>query len=237
MCRPTATTTSASVPRALCGQRRRWRRPNPTATPLPAGACRGAKSRSPSGVGPPSNGLTEGSAGPAGPVGSYGPTAPPGFFRPLAVVCRSWYGEAEFAPKQPTAVRPDDLVQRSQEQPFPPFRIHLTDGTVYEIRHREPVKVERSKAYVLFSRPGRAARRPYPTTLSPCCTSPAGSPSVHRRRLLPSEHGDPRPQAGGWLAVYFKPQRHTEHPNNGLLRTHTTQLAATPVGHRSSRHA
>jgi hypothetical protein len=47
-------------------------------------------------------------------------------------------------------MRPDDLIEYQREQPFQPFRIHLTDGTVYEIRHPELVKVGRSRADIYF---------------------------------------------------------------------------------------
>ena len=47
-------------------------------------------------------------------------------------------------------MRPDDIVEMLQEKPFRPFRIYLSDGTVYEIRHAELVKVGRSKAMIFF---------------------------------------------------------------------------------------
>jgi hypothetical protein len=47
-------------------------------------------------------------------------------------------------------MRPDDLLEYLREKPFQPFRIHLSDGTVYEVRHPELVKVGRSKAEVYF---------------------------------------------------------------------------------------
>jgi hypothetical protein len=47
-------------------------------------------------------------------------------------------------------MRPDDIVEMLQERPFRPFRIDLSDGTVYEIRHAELVKVGRSKAMIFF---------------------------------------------------------------------------------------
>lgn len=43
-----------------------------------------------------------------------------------------------------------DLLEYVNATPFEPFRIHLTDGTSYEIRHPEMVKVERTKAHVFF---------------------------------------------------------------------------------------
>ena len=45
---------------------------------------------------------------------------------------------------------PNDLLDYLQAVPFAPFRIHMTDGTMYEIRHPELVKVEPTKARVYF---------------------------------------------------------------------------------------
>jgi hypothetical protein len=36
---------------------------------------------------------------------------------------------------------PQVLLQEIQRRPFVPFRIHLTDGTVYEVRHPELIIV------------------------------------------------------------------------------------------------
>lgn len=47
-------------------------------------------------------------------------------------------------------MRAADMLEYLREQPFVPFRIHLTDGTVYEIRHPELVKVGMTKADVYF---------------------------------------------------------------------------------------
>lgn len=43
-----------------------------------------------------------------------------------------------------------DLLDMLQIRSFQPFRIHLTDGTVYEIRHPEMMVVGRTKALVFF---------------------------------------------------------------------------------------
>jgi hypothetical protein len=32
---------------------------------------------------------------------------------------------------------PQDLLQALRRQPFVPFRLHITDGTVYDVRHPE----------------------------------------------------------------------------------------------------
>ena len=47
-------------------------------------------------------------------------------------------------------MRAADMLEYLREQPFVPFRIHLTDGTTYEIRHPELVKVGMTKAEVYF---------------------------------------------------------------------------------------
>lgn len=43
-----------------------------------------------------------------------------------------------------------DLLEMLPIRSFQPFRIHLTDGTVYEIRHPEMMVVGRTKALVFF---------------------------------------------------------------------------------------
>jgi hypothetical protein len=45
-------------------------------------------------------------------------------------------------------MNPEDLYQKLHAQPFERFNIHLTDGTVYEIRHPESVVVGRRTAVV-----------------------------------------------------------------------------------------
>jgi hypothetical protein len=45
-------------------------------------------------------------------------------------------------------MRPDDLLELRRERPFQPFRLHLTDGATYEVRHPELVMVGRSKALI-----------------------------------------------------------------------------------------
>jgi hypothetical protein len=43
---------------------------------------------------------------------------------------------------------PQDLWEKLRQQPFDPFRICLTDGTTYEVRHPELVMVGRRSAVV-----------------------------------------------------------------------------------------
>ncbi len=43
-----------------------------------------------------------------------------------------------------------DVLEMLQQRPFQPFRIHVSDGTVYEIRHPELMAVGRTRALVFF---------------------------------------------------------------------------------------
>jgi hypothetical protein len=43
-----------------------------------------------------------------------------------------------------------DLLEMLGQRPFQPFRFHVSDGTVYEIRHPEMMVVGRTKALVFF---------------------------------------------------------------------------------------
>jgi hypothetical protein len=45
-------------------------------------------------------------------------------------------------------MRPNDLYDKLRQQPFQPFRIKLTNGSSYEIRHPELVMVGRSTALI-----------------------------------------------------------------------------------------
>lgn len=47
-------------------------------------------------------------------------------------------------------MRPDELVEHLRRRPFVPFRLHLTNGATYEIRHPELIKVGRSQALIFF---------------------------------------------------------------------------------------
>ncbi len=47
-------------------------------------------------------------------------------------------------------MRAADVLEYLRQTPFVPFRIHLTDGIVYQIRHPELVKVGLTKADVFF---------------------------------------------------------------------------------------
>jgi hypothetical protein len=52
-------------------------------------------------------------------------------------------------------LRPDDLMDELRKKPFEPFRIHVSDGSVYEIRHPEFVMVSRSKVPIFVPAPNR----------------------------------------------------------------------------------
>jgi hypothetical protein len=43
---------------------------------------------------------------------------------------------------------PDDLAAFLDKRPFEPFRIYLSDGTTYEVRHREMVLLGRRSAVI-----------------------------------------------------------------------------------------
>jgi len=45
-------------------------------------------------------------------------------------------------------MRPEDLLQHLRRQPFQPFRIHMTGGEVYDIRHPDQAIVMRSRVVV-----------------------------------------------------------------------------------------
>ena len=47
-------------------------------------------------------------------------------------------------------MRPDDLLKFLRRKPLRPFRIHLTDGSMYEIRHPDWAIVHRSTAELAF---------------------------------------------------------------------------------------
>lgn len=45
-------------------------------------------------------------------------------------------------------MRPDDLHEFTRKRPFAPYRIHVTGGQVYEIRHPDQVIVLRSRVAI-----------------------------------------------------------------------------------------
>jgi hypothetical protein len=47
-------------------------------------------------------------------------------------------------------MRPDDLLKFLRRRPLRPFRIHLVDGSTYDIRHPDWAIVHRSTADLAF---------------------------------------------------------------------------------------
>lgn len=45
-------------------------------------------------------------------------------------------------------MRPDEVLAFLRRHPFEPFRIHLTDGSVYEVNHPDQCIVTRSAVHV-----------------------------------------------------------------------------------------
>jgi len=43
-------------------------------------------------------------------------------------------------------MRPNDLLELVRRQPFAPFRVHITGGKTYEVRHPDQMIVLRSRA-------------------------------------------------------------------------------------------
>ena len=50
-------------------------------------------------------------------------------------------------------MRPEDVRQFLRQQPFRPFRVTLTDGRTYDIRHPELVALGRSSLIIGFPHP------------------------------------------------------------------------------------
>jgi hypothetical protein len=46
-------------------------------------------------------------------------------------------------------MRPDELRESLREHPFEPFRIHLTNGMVFEVRHPEMALLTRHSVHVV----------------------------------------------------------------------------------------
>ncbi len=45
-------------------------------------------------------------------------------------------------------MRAEDLLEFTRKRPFEPFRIHISGGSVYDIRHPDQIIVLRSRAVV-----------------------------------------------------------------------------------------
>ncbi|MEE9295809.1 MAG: hypothetical protein V3W34_12730 [Phycisphaerae bacterium] len=50
-------------------------------------------------------------------------------------------------------MRPEDILEILRSSPFEPFRVYLTDGAVYKIRHPDMAIVQRSKVMVAVPGP------------------------------------------------------------------------------------
>lgn len=50
-------------------------------------------------------------------------------------------------------MRPEDILEILRTRPFEPFRVYLTDGAAYEIRHPDMAIVQRSKVTVAVPGP------------------------------------------------------------------------------------
>ncbi len=42
----------------------------------------------------------------------------------------------------------DELYRKVRERPFEPFRIHVSDGNAYEVKHPEQIMIGRRSSYV-----------------------------------------------------------------------------------------
>ena len=47
---------------------------------------------------------------------------------------------------------PDELFQKVRHQPFEPFRLHISDGTAYDVRHPDQIIVGRRACHVGITR-------------------------------------------------------------------------------------
>ena len=52
-----------------------------------------------------------------------------------------------------TTMRPEDILEKMRRVPFEPFRIYLSDGTQFDVRHPDMGMVFRSRVVVGVSKP------------------------------------------------------------------------------------
>lgn len=52
-------------------------------------------------------------------------------------------------------MNPDEVLNFIRRQPFEPFRIHMTDGTVYEVRHPDQCIVTKTAVHVAIPHSAR----------------------------------------------------------------------------------
>ena len=56
-------------------------------------------------------------------------------------------------------MHPNEVLEYLRRQPFEPFRIYLTDGTVYEVRHPDQCIVTRTAVHVALPGPSQTYAR------------------------------------------------------------------------------
>ncbi|MDO8629417.1 MAG: hypothetical protein Q7R41_02895 [Phycisphaerales bacterium] len=49
---------------------------------------------------------------------------------------------------------PDELFEKVRHRPFEPFRIHVSDGTSYDVKHPDQIMVGRRSCHVGIARNG-----------------------------------------------------------------------------------
>ena len=54
-------------------------------------------------------------------------------------------------------MKPEDLLRRIRERPFKPLRLHMSDGSVIEVRHPELILPGRRTVLIGIPAPGDAA--------------------------------------------------------------------------------
>ena len=59
--------------------------------------------------------------------------------------------QCESGQRKEIVVPPDDLAAAIDRRPFAPFRLHLSDGTAYEVRHPEMVLLGKRSAVIGIS--------------------------------------------------------------------------------------
>lgn len=49
-------------------------------------------------------------------------------------------------------MRPDEIIQHVRQQPFQPFRVYVSDGSSYDIRHPEMIFVTKHHVGIAIKR-------------------------------------------------------------------------------------
>jgi hypothetical protein len=58
-------------------------------------------------------------------------------------------------------VSPDDIRELLADEPFTPFRLHLTDGSRYDVRHRDALVLGQTKLILGLPSDHASWERPY----------------------------------------------------------------------------